>query len=65
MDLFTQPVLLVQQKTKIIELTNEYAVRNEAGDQIGSVVEIGQGWLKKLVRLIGEYDQFFTHRLSV
>jgi uncharacterized protein YxjI len=63
--LFTEPVLVVNQKTKLIELTNEYAVRDSEGTQIGSVVEIGQSKLKKAVRLLGSYDQFFTHKLEV
>ena len=62
---FTEPVLVVNQKVKLIEVTNEYAVRDQAGTQIASVTEVGQSWLKKLVRIIGDYDQFFTHRLEV
>ncbi|EFC86209.1 Scramblase family protein [Parafrankia sp. EUN1f] len=63
--LFSEPVLVVNQKTKIIELTNEYAVFNQQGTQIGSVVEVGQSALKKAVRLVGSIDQYFTHRLEV
>jgi uncharacterized protein YxjI len=62
---FTEPVLVVNQKTKLIELTNEYSVYDQHGAQIASVTEVGQSWLKKLVRLVGDYDQFFTHRLEV
>ena len=65
MSLLDQTSFVVAQKTKLIELTNEYAVRSESGEQIGGVVEVGQSWLKKIVRLLGEYDQYFTHRLSV
>jgi uncharacterized protein YxjI len=60
-----EPILVVNQKTKLIELTNEYAVFDQGGDQIGSVVEVGQSGLKKAVRLLSSYDQFFTHRLEV
>ncbi|KLL12338.1 MULTISPECIES: phospholipid scramblase-related protein [Protofrankia] len=63
--LFTEPVLVVNQKTKLIELTNEYAVFDQAGNQIGSVVEVGQSALKKAVRFVSSLDQFFTHRLEV
>jgi hypothetical protein len=62
---FTEPVLVVNQKVKLIELTNEYAVYDQNGAQIASVTEVGQSVLKKIVRFIGEYDQFFTHRLEV
>ncbi|MGZ6826541.1 MAG: phospholipid scramblase-related protein [Mycobacteriales bacterium] len=63
--LFTEPVLVVNQKTKLIELTNQYSVYDQNGTQVASVTEVGQSWLKKLVRLVGDYDQFFTHRLQV
>lgn len=63
--LFSEPVLVVNQKTKIIEVTNEYAVFDQQGRQIGSVVEVGQNALKKAVRVLSSWDQFFTHRLEV
>ena len=37
--LFTEPVLVVNQKAKLIELTNEYTVMDQNGRQIGSVTE--------------------------
>jgi uncharacterized protein YxjI len=63
--LLDEPVLVVNQKTKLIELTNEYAVFDQRGTQIGSVVEVGQSGLKKAVRLLSSYDQYFTHRLEL
>ena len=43
--LFTEPVLVVNQKAKLIEVTNEYKVMDQHGREIGSVTEIGQGVL--------------------
>jgi uncharacterized protein YxjI len=63
--LYDQPVLVVSQKTKLIELTNEYAVRDAQGQQIGAVVQVGQSGLKKAVRFVSNFDQFLTHRLEV
>jgi uncharacterized protein YxjI len=63
--LYEQPVLLVNQRTKLIELTNEYAVLDGQGQQIGAVVQVGQSSLKKAVRLVSNLDQFLTHRLEV
>ena len=63
--LFTEPVLVVNQKTKLIELTNEYAVFDQHGKQIGSVVQVGQSALKKAARFLTSVDQFLTHRLEV
>jgi uncharacterized protein YxjI len=58
-------VLLVSQKTKLIELTNEYAVYDGEGQQIGAVVQVGQSSLKKALRFVSNVDQFLTHRLEV
>jgi uncharacterized protein YxjI len=63
--LHDQPVLVVSQRTKLVELTNQYAVRDAQGRQIGAVVEVGQSGLRKAVRLLTSYDQFLTHRLEV
>ncbi|MGY1795890.1 phospholipid scramblase-related protein [Geodermatophilus sp. SYSU D00525] len=63
--LHDQPVLLVNQKTKLVELTNEYAVLAGDGTQIGAVVEVGQSAAKKVVRFMSSLDQYLTHRLEV
>lgn len=63
--LFTEPVLVVNQKAKLIELTNEYKVMDQHGNQLGSVVEVGQSTLRKVVRFISDWDQYFTHRLEI
>jgi hypothetical protein len=63
--LFTEPVLVVNQKAKLIELTNEYTVMDQNGNQIGSVTEIGQNALKKALRFVSSLDQFMTHRLEI
>lgn len=63
--LFTERVLVVNQKAKILELTNEYAVFDQSGNQIGSVVQVGQSGLKKAARFVSSVDQFMTHKLEV
>jgi len=63
--LYEQSVMLVSQKTKLIELTNEYAVFDGQGQQIGAVAEVGQSTVKKAVRFLSHLDQFLTHRLEV
>src|SRR5665811_175335 len=60
-----RPVLVVNQKAKIIELANQYGVFDQNGNQIGSVSEVGQSALKKAIRLFTSVDQFLTHRLEV
>jgi len=64
-DLFSQPVLVVNQKAKLIELSNQYGVFDQDGNQLGSVNQVGQSTLKKAMRLISSVDQFMTHRMEI
>jgi uncharacterized protein YxjI len=63
--LFSEPVLVVNQKAKLIELVNEYSVFDQHGNTIGSVVEVGQSTAKKVLRFVSSVDQFLTHKLEV
>ena len=63
--LFTEPVLVVNQKTKIIELSNEYSVFDATGKRLGAVRQTGQSTLKKAARLFTSLDQFLTHTLEI
>lgn len=63
--LFTEPVLVVNQKAKIIELTNQYGVFDQNGNQIGAVNQVGQSTLKKALRLLTSVDQFLTHKMEI
>jgi uncharacterized protein YxjI len=63
--LFTEPVLVVNQKAKLIELVNEYSVFDQHGNTLGSVVEVGQSTAKKVLRFVSSVDQFLTHKLEV
>ncbi|OON81797.1 phospholipid scramblase-related protein [Streptomyces tsukubensis] len=63
--LFTEQVLVVNQKAKLIELTNEYSVFDQHGNTLGSVLEVGQSAFRKVVRFFAAIDQFLTHRLEI
>ncbi|MDW4906997.1 phospholipid scramblase-related protein [Streptomyces sp. ADMS] len=63
--LFSEPVLVVNQKAKLIELTNEYKVMDQQGRELGSVVQVGQSALKKVLRFVASIDQFMTHKLEI
>lgn len=63
--LFSEPVLVVNQKAKLIELVNEYSVFDQHGNTLGSVVEVGQSTAKKVLRFVSSVDQFLTHKLEV
>jgi len=63
--LFTEPVLVVNQRVKLIELTNQYSIFDQSGNQIAHVTQVGQSLLKKALRLVSSLDQFLTHTLEV
>jgi uncharacterized protein YxjI len=63
--LLERDVLVISQKAKLIEMTNEYRILDPKGDEVGEIREEGQSKTKKLVRLVADVDQFLTHRLSV
>ena len=63
--LFGEPILVVNQKAKLIELNNEYAIHDQEGKQIGMVRQVGQSSAKKALRLLSNMDQFMTHKLEV
>jgi uncharacterized protein YxjI len=63
--LFTEPVLVVSQKVKLIELNNEYAIYDQNGTQVGAVRQVGQSTAKKVLRLVSSVDQFMTHKLQI
>jgi uncharacterized protein YxjI len=62
---FNEPVLVVNQKAKLIEVNNEYAIYDQNARQIAAVREVGQSTLKKAARILTSYDQYFTHKLQI
>jgi uncharacterized protein YxjI len=63
--IFTEPILVVNQKAKLIEINNEYAISDQHGNQIGAVRQVGQSAAKKVLRVLTSVDQFMTHKLQV
>jgi len=63
--IFNEPVLVVNQKAKFIELNNEYAIYDQHGRQIAAVRQVGQSMAKKALRLLSNVDQFLTHKLQI
>ena len=63
--IFTEPVLVVQQKAKVIELTNEYAVTDPGGTPLGSVRQVGQSKARKLLRLVSNVDSLLSATLQL
>jgi uncharacterized protein YxjI len=57
--------LIVNQKAKLIELTNEYKIRDEQGNEVGVIRQEGQSGLRKLLRLVSSIDALLPVSLSV
>ena len=64
-DLLSRDVIVISQKPKFVEMTNEYEILDEAGATIGKIRQEGQSTARKLLRLVSSVDQFLTHRLVV
>ncbi len=63
--LFSESVLVVNQKAKLIEINQEFAIYDQRGQQIGAVRQVGQSTLKKVARFVADVDQFMTHKFQV
>ena len=63
--IFTEPVLVVNQKAKLIEVNNEYAIYDQHGAQLGAIRQVGQSAAKKVARVLLDIDQFLTHSLQI
>ena len=64
-DLFSEPVLVVNQKAKLLELTNEYSISDAEGQKIGAVRQVGQSGARKALRLVSNLDSFLKVHLDV
>ena len=56
--------IIINQKAKLIELVNEYKIRDEEGNEIGHIRQEEQSKLKKVARFVSSLDQFMTHKLA-
>ena len=64
-DLLSRNVLVISQKPKFVEMTNEYEITDEEGAPVGMIRQEGQSKARKLLRLVSSVDQFLTHKLAV
>jgi uncharacterized protein YxjI len=61
----SRSTLVVEQKTKLFELRNEYGIFDEAGARIGSVTQVGQGLVTLLARIGTEWDWTLPVKLEI
>lgn len=65
MELLERDLVVVRQKAKLIELTNQYFLLDAEGNDIGWIVEEGQTAGRKVLRALTRFDQFLSHKLGV
>ena len=58
-------VLVVNQRTKLVEVNTQYDVYGVDGRVLGHVTQVGQSRAKQVARVLTSFDQFFTHQLDV
>jgi hypothetical protein len=64
-DLLRADKLIVSQRAKLVELTNQYLIHGADGKALGYIEQERQSRLRKFARFVSDIDQFLTHRLSV
>ncbi|MGI8790829.1 MAG: phospholipid scramblase-related protein [Actinomycetota bacterium] len=64
-DLLFSDRLIVNQKAKIVEVTNQYLIRDDQGEELGYMQQEGQSTFRKVLRFATDVDQFLTHRLAL
>ncbi|ARF58846.1 phospholipid scramblase-related protein [Streptomyces gilvosporeus] len=63
--LFTEPVLVVSQRARLIEVANEYGVFDQHGAPLGTVVQVGRSTMRKAPRALSGPDPYPTHTLEI
>ena len=63
--LFSEPILVVNQKAKLLEVSAQYTVFNQQGTPVGFVNQVGQNAMKKAIRVLTNFDQFMTHKFQI
>jgi uncharacterized protein YxjI len=56
---------VVDQKPKLIELRNEYSIYDGHGNRIGSVMQVGQPLLTRVLRLLIKADSLLSVKLEI
>jgi len=61
--LFTEPILVVNQKAKLFEVNAEYAVFDQHGRQVGAVRQVGENFMRKTLASVPDASR--TRRLEI
>jgi uncharacterized protein YxjI len=65
MELLDHDLVVVRQKAKLVELTNQYFLQDGDGNEIGWITQENQSAGRKVLRALTKFDQFLSHQLGV
>ncbi|MCG8926806.1 phospholipid scramblase-related protein [Lentzea sp. CC55] len=63
--LFTEPVLVVNQKAKLIEMSNSYVIYDQHARHLATVEQVGQSGAAKALRAFTKMDAVLDVRLEI
>jgi uncharacterized protein YxjI len=63
--LLAHSTFVVDQKAKLIEVRNEYSIYDDHGNRIGSVMQVGQSVLTRVLRLLIKADSLLSVKLEI
>ncbi|GLY53647.1 phospholipid scramblase-related protein [Lentzea sp. NBRC 102530] len=63
--LFDEPVLVVNQKAKLIEMSNSYVIYDQHARHLGTVEQVGQSGAAKALRAFTKMDSMLDVRLEI
>jgi uncharacterized protein YxjI len=63
--LLALPVLVVEQKKKLVDLSTDYSIFDEGGERVGHVRQIDQGVSHKLLRFVSNVDKYLKFSFEV
>jgi uncharacterized protein YxjI len=64
-DLLERDLVVVKQKAKLVELTNQYTLQDADGNDIGAITQENQSAARKVLRALTKIDQFLSHQLAL
>ena len=63
--MLTEPVLVVNQKAKLVEMSNSYVIYDQHARHIGTVEQVGQSGAAKALRAFTKMDAMLDVRLEI
>jgi uncharacterized protein YxjI len=63
--LLALPVLVVEQKKKVLDASTDYSLFDQDGDRVGHVRQVDQGAGQRLLRFVSNFDKYLKFSFEV